>query len=152
MTRTNIRIKLTDARAIVPVQREGDSGADMHSIESITVQPGEIVKCSFGLAIELPLGMEAQIRPRSGLSSQGFTVITGTVDAGYRGTVSAILHNVTRNKEWRVKVGDRVAQMVVGKVEQVTFDTASELSATARNTAGFGSTGVGFDANGSGVE
>ncbi len=137
-----VRIKLMDSNAVLPVQRPGDSGADLHAIHTVVVQPGEILKCDFGLALELPDGYEAQIRGRSGLSSRGFTVVLGTIDSSYRGRIAGILHNTTRSTAWPVRVGDRVAQLVIAPVATVRFDATATLSETDRGTSGFGSSGL----------
>ncbi len=137
-----VRIKLMDSNAVLPVQRPGDSGADLHALHTVVVQPGEVVKCSFGIALEIPPGYEGQIRPRSGLSSRGFTVEIGTIDANYRGIVSGILRNTTRSTAWPVRVGDRVAQLVIAPVATVCFDATATLSETERGVAGFGSSGL----------
>ncbi|GAO41631.1 dUTP diphosphatase [Flavihumibacter petaseus] len=96
-----------------------------------------------GLFIELPAGYEAQIRPRSGLAvKQGITCLNtpGTIDADYRGEIKVILINLSA-EEQTIANGDRIAQMVVQSVEQVTWEPAESLSVTERNAGGFGHTG-----------
>lgn len=138
----NIRIRLLHERAVMPVQRAGDSGADLYAIAPETLYPGQIARVNFGFAIELPEGYEAQIRPRSGLSSKGFVCALGTCDAGYRGEIGAVLMNLSRDDKWEIKPGDRVVQMVIAPVARVEFDPCAELSETERGAGGWGSTGL----------
>lgn len=110
----------------------------------ITLQPGDHTLVATGLAIALPPGFEAQVRPRSGLAARnGVTVLNspGTIDADYRGEIKAILIN--HGKEpFTIERGMRIAQMVVARHATVVWDEVSELSSTGRGTGGFGSTGT----------
>ena len=110
----------------------------------IVVQPGERVLVPTGMAIALPAGFEAQVRPRSGLAvRQGITVLNspGTVDADYRGEVKvALIHH--GHEPFTIERGARIAQMVVAPVHQVQWSSVAELSSTERGSGGFGSTGV----------
>ena len=124
---------------------EGSSGMDVRAyIESdITLQPLQRNLISTGLYIELPQGYEAQVRPRSGLAlKQGITCLNspGTVDADYRGELKIILINLS-NEPQVIHPGDRIAQMVIQKVEQVTLVQVNEISSTMRGEGGFGHTG-----------
>lgn len=124
---------------------EGSSGMDVRAyIESdITLQPLQRHLISTGLFIELPHGYEAQVRPRSGLAlKQGITCLNspGTVDADYRGELKIILINLS-NEPQVIHPGDRIAQMVIQKVEQVTLVQVNEISSTMRGEGGFGHTG-----------
>ena len=110
---------------------------------AITLQPLERQLIPTGISIELPPGYEAQVRPRSGLAlKQGITCLNspGTVDADYRGELKVILINLS-DREQEIHPGDRIAQMVVGKVERVEWHPVSELVHTIRNDGGFGHTG-----------
>lgn len=110
---------------------------------SITLNPLERTLIPTGLFIELPLGFEAQVRPRSGLAiKQGLTCLNtpGTIDADYRGEIKVILINLS-NEVQHINDGDRIAQMVIQKVESVEWELVSELSGTERNAGGFGHTG-----------
>lgn len=112
--------------------------------QPITMKPLERVVIKTGLMIALPSGYEAQIRPRSGLAAKnGITVLNspGTIDADYRGEIGVILVNLSA-KEFSIKDGDRIAQMVVAKYERVDFELVQVLSETTRGAGGFGSTGV----------
>lgn len=111
--------------------------------ESITLKPLERKLIPTGLSIELTPGYEAQIRPRSGLAlKHGITLLNtpGTIDADYRGEIGVILVNLS-NEEFVVVPGDRIAQMVIAKYEQITWEEVESLSKTQRGTGGFGSTG-----------
>ena len=97
-----------------------------------------------GLLIELPVGVEAQVRPRSGLAiKKGVTVLNapGTIDADYRGEIGVILINLS-NEPFTINHGDRIAQLVIAKHESITWKSAEKLSDSDRGTAGFGSTGI----------
>jgi dUTP pyrophosphatase len=97
-----------------------------------------------GLFIELPIGLEAQVRPRSGLAAKhGITVLNapGTIDADYRGEIGVILVNLSSN-DFTIENGERIAQLVIAKHERATWQPVQDLSETARGIGGFGSTGV----------
>lgn len=120
---------------------KGSSAMDLYSIEDKILLPQEIYKFKTGFALELPVGHEAQIRPRSGLASKGIYQLYGTIDNDYRGEVGIILSNLGIN-DYRVKKGQRIAQMAIKKVEQFNLKLVSSLSETKRGSGGFGSTGV----------
>ena len=112
--------------------------------EPITIEPGKFKLVKTGLFIALPVGYEAQIRPRSGLAlKKGITVLNapGTVDADYRGEVGAILLNCG-DEPFVVEKGERIAQMVIARHEQAEFDFVEELDETERGSGGYGHTGV----------
>lgn len=123
----------------------GSSGMDIRAYLDTqqTLQPFERVLIPTGLFIELPEGFEAQIRPRSGLAiKQGITCLNtpGTIDADYRGEIKIILINLSQ-EEQVIHHGDRIAQLVIQKVEKGIWKLAEELQITERNTGGFGHTG-----------
>ncbi|OUR98082.1 deoxyuridine 5'-triphosphate nucleotidohydrolase [Flavobacteriales bacterium 33_180_T64] len=122
------------------------AGMDLRAniTESITLKPLERTIVKTGLFIELPVGIEAQVRPRSGLAAKkGITVLNapGTVDADYRGEVGVILVNLS-NEDFTIENGERVAQLVIAKHERAEWIEVNELSETSRGEGGFGSTGV----------
>ncbi|WP_103866995.1 dUTP diphosphatase [Aquimarina sp. I32.4] len=122
------------------------AGMDLRAsiAESVVLKPLERAIIKTGLFIELPVGYEAQVRPRSGLAAKkGITVLNapGTVDADYRGEVGVILVNLS-NENFIVENGERVAQMVVAKHERADWVEVTELSETSRGEGGFGSTGI----------
>jgi dUTP pyrophosphatase len=125
---------------------EGSSGMDLRANlpEPITLQPLQRSLIPTGLFIEMPLGIEAQIRPRSGLAvKQGLTCLNspGTVDSDYRGEIKVLLINLS-NEPQQIVHGDRIAQMVFVKVEVATLLLVQELTDTVRAAGGFGHTGV----------
>ena len=122
------------------------AGMDLRAniTESITLGPLERAIIPTGLFIELPIGCEAQVRPRSGLAAKkGVTVLNapGTVDADYRGEIGVILVNLS-NVPFTVENGERIAQLVIAKHERAEWTAVEKLSETARGEGGFGSTGV----------
>jgi dUTP pyrophosphatase len=124
---------------------EQSAGLDLSAAidHDIVIKPGEVQIIPTGIAIALPAGTEAQIRPRSGLAAKhGITVLNspGTIDADYRGEIKAILINHSK-ENFTVNHGMRIAQMIIAKYEQVKFDEVESLDDTNRGTGGFGSTG-----------
>lgn len=124
---------------------EGSSGMDVRAYlqQTVELKPLERTLIPTGLFIELPNGYEAQIRPRSGLAiKQGITCLNtpGTIDADYRGEIKIILINLS-NEIQSVKSGERIAQMVIQKVEQIDWQLSIEIEDTFRSAGGFGSTG-----------
>ena len=122
------------------------AGMDMRAniTEPITIKSLERSMIPTGLFIELPVGFEAQVRPRSGLAAKnGVTCLNspGTVDADYRGELKVILVNLSHD-DFTINNGDRIAQMVIAKHERAEFLEVQELSETTRGAGGFGSTGV----------
>jgi len=123
----------------------GSSGVDIRAYldKPITLQPSERTLVPTGLFVEIPIGYEIQIRPRSGLAiKQGITCLNtpGTIDADYRGEIKVILINLSA-EEQVLQPGDRVAQMVLQKVEQIEWNLTDALNDTERGSGGFGSTG-----------
>ncbi|WP_200979756.1 dUTP diphosphatase [Echinicola sp. 20G] len=111
--------------------------------QTVTLGPLERVLIGTGLYMELPAGFEAQIRPRSGLAyKHGLTVLNspGTIDADYRGEIKVLLVNLSK-EAFEIKDGERIAQMVVAKHEQIQWENASDLTETERGAGGYGSTG-----------
>src|SRR5262245_55269336 len=117
-----VRIKKLHPDAALPSYAHGpleDAGMDLRSVERIVVQPGVPIGVPTGLAIELPPGYEAQIRPRSGLAlKHAITVNFGTIDPGYRGEIRVVTFNLGR-ADYVIEKGDRIAQMVIAKYEAI---------------------------------
>ncbi len=112
--------------------------------ESMTLKPLERAIVKTGLFLELPVGYEAQVRPRSGLAAKkGVTVLNapGTIDADYRGEIGVILVNLS-NEPFTVESGERIAQLIIAKHERAQWQEVDELSETSRGAGGFGSTGI----------
>ena len=131
--------------AVLPAYAHpSDAGMDIRSVKALVIPAGRRALVPTGLVVNLPLGYEAQVRPRSGLALKaGVTVLNtpGTIDAGYRGEIGVILANFGED-DFEVKVGDRVAQLVIAPVTQPTIVEATEIDETDRGASGFGSTGV----------
>jgi dUTP pyrophosphatase len=124
---------------------EGSAGMDIRAnlAEKISLKPLERILIPTGLFIELPVNYEAQIRPRSGLAiKNGITCLNspGTIDSDYRGEIKVILINLS-NEEHYIAHGDRVAQMIINKIEKVKWKTAKKINVTKRSGGGFGHTG-----------
>jgi dUTP pyrophosphatase len=133
------------ANAQLPIYAtEGAAGADVYSVENYDLAPGEHKLINTGLLCSLPPGLEIQVRPRSGLALKNkITVLNspGTIDSDYTGKLGVILMNHS-DKTFAIRVGDRIAQIVVAPVLQAKFEWASEVKVTDRGSSGFGSTGV----------
>lgn len=148
MKRIKIRIKVKEGCEDLPVPRyatAGSSGMDLYAdIEGeLTILPGRIHLVSAGIYLSIPLGYEAEIRPRSGLAlKHGITLVNtpGTIDSDYRGLLSLITINLGQ-APYTIKRGDRVAQMVIKEVIAADIEVTPELDATARSAGGFGHTG-----------
>lgn len=140
-----MRIKKLHRDALVPRYAHGpdeDAGMDLHSVEDVILAPGEIKLVPTGLAIELPSGYEAQIRPRSGLALKyGITLPNSpaTIDPGYRGEIKVIMQN-TGQQVFEIQPGERIAQMVIARYEAIEWEEG-DLGESVRGAGGFGSSG-----------
>lgn len=143
---TEIKIKLLSPACKPQRKTAGAVGYDLVARESAFLYQGMTAMVPVGFALELPPGMEAQIRPRSGLNYKGIFALFGTVDSDYRGEVKVILYNACVRSGFDVKPGDRVAQMVITPVAPTELVEVPELSETERGEGGFGSTGLGSSA------
>ncbi len=124
----------------------GSAGMDVCAAvnEDVIMEPGDIIMAPTGLAMAIPPGFEVQVRPRSGLAiKQGVTVVNapGTIDSDYRGEVKVGLINLSKENR-TIKRGDRIAQLVVGRVSRANLKEVNQLDETQRNGGGFGHTGV----------
>lgn len=123
----------------------GDAGADLTTRDDVVVAPGQRVTVRTGVMIALPEGYAAFVHPRSGLASRhGLTIVNapGTVDAGYRGEIKVTLLNTDATTAVTLAKGDRIAQLVIQKVERASFVRLDSLPGSHRGDGGFGSTGV----------
>ncbi len=141
-----IKIINKSTHALPHYETKASAGMDLraNNPEAIILQPLERTIVKTGLFIELPIGYEAQVRPRSGLAAKkGITVLNapGTVDADYRGEIGVILVNVS-NEPFTIEYGERIAQLVIAKHERAEWNEVDVLSDTSRGTGGFGSTGT----------
>jgi dUTP pyrophosphatase len=145
MPEVEIRIRNESQNPLPSYATEGSAGMDLRAsiIEAITLEPLQRNLVPTGLYIELPPGYEAQVRPRSGLASkQGITCLNspGTIDSDYRGEIKILLVNLSDSKQV-IYPGDRIAQMVIQKVERAVLRGVTMLNSTSRGGGGFGSTG-----------
>lgn len=141
-----VKIINTSAHPLPNYETIASAGMDLRAniSKSVTLKPLERTIIKTGLFLELPMGFEAQIRPRSGLAAKkGITVLNapGTIDADYRGEVGVILANLS-NDDFTIENGERVAQMVIAKHERAEWVEVEVLSETKRGSGGFGSTGT----------
>jgi dUTP diphosphatase len=120
-----------------------DAAFDLRSRAEVELVPGRSTLVPTGLFIELPIGFEAQVRPRSGLALKHDLMVTnspGTIDAGYRGEVCVIMYNAGK-ENFHIKRSERIAQMVISELPDVTFEMVDKLAESKRGEGGFGSTG-----------
>jgi len=141
----DIKIINKSAHKLPHYETDFSAGMDLRANidEPVTLKPLERAIIKTGLFMELPLGFEAQVRPRSGLAAKkGITVLNapGTIDADYRGEIGVILVNLS-NEDFVVNNGERVAQMVIAKHEHISWKEVDILGETSRGSGGFGSTG-----------
>src|SRR3984893_15117199 len=138
-----IRIKRLHLDAVLPAYAHGpleDAGLDLRSVERVVLVPGVAQAVPTGVAIELPPGYEAQVRPRSGLGlKHSITVNFGTIDPGYRGEIRVVMFNLGR-ADYIVEKGDRIAQLIVSRYEAIEWEEG-ELGDSVRGAGGFGSSG-----------
>ena len=139
-----VQVKLLSAVSRLPTfATVGAAGMDLHAALTATIEPGKFVRVSTGLAMEMPICWEGQIRPRAGLAaSYGVTVLNtpGTIDADFRGEIEVVLINHGPNP-FLITPGMRIAQMVIARVERPQITEAASFQDTERGSAGFGSTG-----------
>ena len=135
-----MNIKLFDGGQKPTRKHHDDAGMDCYAAEDASIEPMETRKVRLGFGIELPIGYELQIRGRSSVSASGVLVHLGTVDAGYRGEISAILTNLSPTT-YLVSKGARIAQGVVSRYVSAHLQVVETMSESERGTGGFGSTG-----------
>jgi dUTP pyrophosphatase len=147
-----ILIRRLDASVPLPAYAHpGDAGADLTTTVDVRLEPGERAMVPTGVSIALPDGYAAFVHPRSGLAARcGISIVNapGTVDAGYRGEIKVMLVNLDPREAVDLNRGDRIAQLVVQRVERARFVEVERLPGSARGDGGYGSTG-GFGANAS---
>ena len=144
---SQLEVLITRLDPAVPLPRyaqPGDAGVDLAAAEDVDLAPGERAVVRTGIAIALPAGYAGFVHPRSGLAAKhGVTLVNapGTIDAGYRGEIKVILLNTDPDRAVSLRRGDRIAQLVVQRVENVMFREVPALPESARGDNGFGSTG-----------
>lgn len=139
-----ISIQKLHPDAVLPHYAHGpeeDAGMDLRSVERVVLSPGTAQGVPTGIAIELPPGSEAQVRPRSGMAlKHSITVNFGTIDPGYRGEIRVIMFNLGK-ADYVIEKGDRIAQLIVARYEPVEWLEGDALSESQRGAGGFGSSG-----------
>ncbi len=142
---TEVQIRRLDPQLPLPAYaHHGDAGADLVTAVDVTIAPGERAMVPTGVALALPEGYAGFVHPRSGLAARcGLSIVNapGTIDAGYRGEIKVVLVNLDPRESVALGRGDRIAQLVVQRVETVSFVEVDTLSTTTRADGGYGSTG-----------
>jgi dUTP pyrophosphatase len=142
---TEVLIQRLDPELAIPAYAHpGDAGADLVTTTDVTLKPGERALVGTGIAIALQDGYAAFVHPRSGLAARhGVSIVNapGTVDAGYRGEIKVCLVNTDTASEVTLKRGDRIAQLIIQRVEKARFVEVERLPGSARGDGGYGSTG-----------
>jgi len=136
--------RLPHAVALPAYAHDGDAGADLVAAEDVTLAPGERSAVPTGIAVAIPHGYVGLVHPRSGLALRhGLALVNapGTIDAGYRGEIKVLLVNLDPREPISLQRGDRIAQLVIQRVETAGFREVDELPASGRAEGGFGSTG-----------
>ncbi|MHB8840448.1 MAG: dUTP diphosphatase [Candidatus Aquicultor sp.] len=145
-TLLHINIKMLDKDIPAPeYAHEGDAGCDLRSRIDQVIPAGERALIPTGISIAIPTGYGGFVQPRSGLAlKHGISIVNapGLIDSKYRGEIGVILINTDKTEPFEVRKGDKIAQLVIQKVESVTFSVVDELDETVRGADGFGSTGV----------
>jgi dUTP pyrophosphatase len=141
-----VKIKKLHPDVLLPqYSHPGDAGMDLYNMgEEVVLKPLARALLPTGLKVAVPAGYELQVRPRSGMAlKKGLTVLNtpGTIDTGYRGEVGIIIFNASGDEAVTIKKGDRIAQIVLKKVEEIEWKVVDELDETSRSEGGFGSTG-----------
>lgn len=143
--RIEVLIRRLDPGLPLPASAHpGDAGVDLYAASDVDLAPGERAVVPTGIAIALPDGYAAFVHPRSGLAARhGVTLVNapGTIDAGYRGEIAVTMINTDRDAAVSFRRGDRIAQLVIQRIEHAVFCEVSVLPGSARGAGGFGSTG-----------
>lgn len=139
----NVKVELLDRDAKTPERSNPtDAGADLHSVESVMIHPGERKVVGTGVALEIPEGFYGRVAPRSGLAAKhGVDVLAGVVDSSYRGEIKVVILNTDKHNTFHVEKGDRIAQLIVESHFNFPFVKTECLSDSVRGNGGFGSTG-----------
>src|SRR5438105_5284396 len=140
-----LRVRRLDPRARLPIRAyEGDAGLDLCALEPVSLAPGERTSVRTGIAVEIPSGCAGLVLPRSGLATKhGIALVNapGLIDAGYRGELRVLLLNTDRTAAFDVSAGDRIAQLVVVRIEPTEPTEVDALTDSERGARGFGSSG-----------
>ena len=142
----SFRVRRLDDRALLPTRaHSGDAGLDLYAVEGVVLEPGARTSVGTGIAVEIPDGQAGLVLPRSGLAARhGIALVNapGLIDAGYRGEIRVLLLNTDRSSAFRLEPGDRIAQLVLVRVETPEVVEAEALASSERGHGGFGSSGT----------
>lgn len=143
----SLKVRRLDAAALLPSRAyPGDAGLDLYALEEAVLEPGARVSVGTGIAVEIPDGQAGLVLPRSGLAARhGIALVNapGLIDAGYRGEIRVLLLNTDRHESFTVQPGERIAQLVLVRVEMPEVVEVHELALSERGAGGFGSSGRG---------
>jgi dUTP pyrophosphatase len=141
----SLKVRRLDDRAVVPRRAyPGDAGLDLHAVEGRVLEPGERASVGTGIAVEIPDGEAGLVLPRSGLAARnGIALVNspGLIDSGYRGEVRVLLLNTDPAEPFRIEPGDRIAQLVLVRIETPDVEEVDVLALSERGSGGFGSSG-----------
>jgi len=140
-----VKVKKVHSEAKLPVRNNiTDAGADLCSVENLSIPPQSRALVSTGISIQLPSeNVYGRIAPRSGLAfKNGIDVLAGVIDNGYTGTIGVVLINTDKEKSFDIKIGDRIAQLIIETYHQCVFSETDNLEETSRSDKGFGSSGI----------
>ena len=139
-----MKIKLIDNNSRIPTRGSKEAaGYDLYSCEDCLVYPSERKLIRSGIILEIPEGYYGRIAPRSGLALRyGIDTLAGVIDSDYRGEIGVLLHNTDNNIPFHIKVGDRIAQLIIEKYYNFEMEVVENLDSSERGSSGFGSTGV----------
>lgn len=138
-----MKIKLTDFNSQIPTKgSQYSAGYDLYSCCNVLIYPQERALVKTGIVLEIPDGYYGRIAPRSGLAlKNGIDVMAGVIDSDYRGEIGVILYNTDKTVPFHIKIGDRIAQLIIEKYYNFDLEKAEDLNSSDRGSGGFGSTG-----------
>jgi dUTP pyrophosphatase len=140
-----LKVRRLDARALLPTRAyPGDAGLDLYALQEHVLGPGERASVATGISVEIPGDQAGLVLPRSGLAARhGIALVNapGLIDSGYRGEIRVLLLNTDRREPFTISAGDRIAQLVLVKVETPAVEEVEELALSERGAGGFGSSG-----------
>lgn len=138
-----MKVKLNNFNSQIPTKgSEHSAGYDLYSCCNSLIYPQERALVKTGIVLEIPEGYYGRIAPRSGLAlKNGIDVMAGVIDSDYRGEIGVILYNTDKNVPFHIKIGDRIAQLIIEKYHTFDIEKVETLNPTQRNSGGFGSTG-----------
>ncbi len=138
-----LKIKKLNNKAVLPsYAHENDAGMDLFSVEDFILSSGERIVCQTGIAMAIPMGFVGLIWDKSGIAAKrGIKTLSGVIDSSYRGEIGVVLYNLS-GEDYKISKGDKVAQMLIQKIESPEIEEVDNLEDTDRGDGGFGSTGI----------